>query len=59
MILKQSTAYPAGHERIRVITLTDREVFMSLREFDRFLHADKIVFDNDRGCWTEQVRPVN
>lgn len=59
MTLKQSTAFPTGHERIKVITLSDREVFMSLREFDRFLHADKIVFDNDRECWTEQVRPVN
>lgn len=53
MTLKRSTCYANGNERIRAITATSREVFMSLREFDRLLHAGKLTFNNKLNCWTE------
>ena len=47
----QTTVQPKGRERVATFTSTNRQMFLSLREFDRLLHCGKIEFSE--GAWRE------
>jgi len=49
----QTTVQPKGRERVATFTSTNRQMFLSLREFDRMLHSGKIQWRDD--AWRESV----